>query len=81
MTIYVGRWELLPAEWEGINGLYEKSEEEIKAEIFRQQSICEDTIGWYDDYIGGYLPLEFEETFNQNLENQLTGNTYFIKMF
>ena len=36
MKIYVGRWDLLPEEWEGINGLYEKSEEEIAAEISRE---------------------------------------------
>ena len=81
MNIYVGRWDFLPREWDGINGLYEKSEEEIRAEISRQVEICRDKLGWEDDYIAIYTPAEFEETFNQDLENQLTGETYFIKFF
>ncbi len=77
MKIYVGRWDLLPKAWKGINGLYEKSEKEIYDEIQRQDSV----FGWHDDYIGVYDPFVFEETFNQGLENQLTGETYFIRIF
>ena len=81
MNIYMGRWELLPPEWEGINGLYGKTEEEIALEITRQQQVCEDALGDDDDYIGRYNPLQFEETFNQDLEKQLTSDTYFIKIY
>ena len=78
MTIYVGRWNLLPEEWEGINGLYEKSEEEIKAELDRQIKTDE---GYHDDYLGIYTKMEFEETFNGDNEGDFNGTEYFIKMF
>lgn len=42
MNIYVGRWDLLPASWEGYNGLSEKSEEEIRAEVSREVDIMEE---------------------------------------
>lgn len=76
MKIYVGRWDLLPEEWEGYNGLSEKSEEEIKAEVSREWDIQED-----DDFIEVYTPEEFEETFNQCLTHFITSNTYWIKIF
>ena len=72
-NVYVGRWDLLPAEWEGINGLYEKSEEEIYQEVKRQ---------WLesgDNHIEVYSPQEFEETFNQY--NELNASEYWIKIF
>lgn len=76
MTIYVGRWDLLPESWEGYNGLSEKSEEEIKAEVSRQVDIMED-----DTFIAVYTPEEFEETFNQCLTRFINSNTYWIKIF
>lgn len=76
MKIYVGSWDLLPAEWEGYNGLSEKSEEEIKAEVSRQADIRE-----YDDFIAVFTPEEFEETFNQSLTHFITSNIYWIKIF
>lgn len=76
MKIYVGRWDLLPASWEGYNGLSEKSEEEIMAEVSRQEDIMED-----DDFIAVYTPEEFEETFNQCLTHFINSNTYWIKIF
>lgn len=76
MTIYIGRWDLLPAEWEGYNGLSEKSEEEIMAEVSRQVDIMED-----DNFIAVYTPEEFEETFNQCLTHFIDSNTYWIKIF
>ena len=81
MIIYVGRWDLLPEEWEGINGLYEKSEEEIKAELFREmeewgkENICE------DNFVGAYTPEEFEDTFNQCLTRFIDSRVYWIKIF
>ena len=76
MKIYVGRWKLLPESWEGYNGLSEKSEEEIMAEVIRQVDIMED-----DDFIAVYTPEEFEETFNQCLTHFIDSNTYWIKIF
>lgn len=78
MKIYVGRLDLLPAQWEGINGLYEKSEEEIGKEVARQNWTDE---GYIDPFIGIYTPQEFEETFNQDINNSLRTNTYWIKIF
>ena len=75
MKIYVGLWSLLPEDWEGINGLYEKSEYEIKQEIGRQMDSC------YDDNVGSYTPIEFEETFNGDNEGNFNGTIYFIKIF
>jgi hypothetical protein len=76
MKIYVGRWALLPAEWEGYNGLSEKSEEEIKAEVSREVDIMEE-----DTFIAIYEPDEFEETFNQCLTRFIDSRDYWIKIF
>ena len=75
-TIYVGRWDLLPKEWEGINGLYEKKEEEIREEISRQVDVAGN-----DYFIAIYTPEEFEETFNGDNNSALHGTAYFIKIF
>ena len=82
MKIYVGRWDLLPKEWEGINGLYEKSEEEIAAEISREvdQDAAENRY-YEDNLIAIYEPEEFEETFNGDNESKLHGTRYWIKIF
>ena len=74
---YVGKWKLLPEEWEGINGLYEKSEDEIRAEVVRELDISE----YCDDFIGIYTREEFEETFNGDDEGALDGVTYWVKIF
>lgn len=76
MTIYVGRWDLLPESWEGVNGLYEKSEEEIRAEISREVDLEE-----WDHEIAVYTPAEFEETFNHTLTQHLSSQRYWIKIF
>jgi len=81
MRIYVGRWDLLPEDWEGINGLYEKSEDEIAKELDRQMNEFYDKNGYEDNYIARYTRGEFEELFNQDLENQLSTSVYFIKIF
>lgn len=76
MKIYVGRWNLLPESWEGYNGLSEKSEEEIKAEVSREVNIMEE-----DSFIAIYEPDEFEETFNQCLTRFISSREYWIKIF
>lgn len=82
MKIYVGRWDLLPEEWEGINGLYEKSEEEIAAEISREvdQDAAENRY-YEDNLIAIYEPEEFEDTFNQCLTHFIDSKDYWIKIF
>lgn len=81
MKIYVGRWNLLPEEWEGINGLYEKPEEEIRKEILRQIDLVAEDSNDEGDYIGIYEPFEFEEEFNHSHSGWLTSDKYFIKIF
>ena len=75
MTIYVGRWDMLPEDWEGINGLYEKSKHEIIDEVARQMDIAG------DDNVGAYTQTEFEETFNGDNEGTFNGTKYWIKIF
>ena len=75
MTIYVGRWDLLPANWEGYNGLCQKSRQEIYQEVRRQHIVCGDS------YIDTFSPDEFEELFNQDLEGRLNTKEYWIKIF
>lgn len=76
MKIYVGRWDLLPEEWEGVNGLYEKSEKEIEAEVSREVDLDEE-----DCFIAIYEDEEFEETFNHTLTEHISSNKYWIKIF
>lgn len=80
MKIYVGRWDLLPEEWEGINGLYEKSEKEIAEEVKRQEELCFDEMDDECDNVGVYTPMEFEEEFNAN-NGDLNGANYWIKIY
>lgn len=78
MIVLVGRWDLLPEDWEGINGLYEKSYEEIKQEVGRQMDAYHDKFGEDDPNIGSYTRMEFQETFNGDNEGTFNGTTYFI---
>lgn len=81
INVYVGRWDLLPEDWEGINGLYEKTEAEIKDEVNRQNGLCIDDNRDDRDYIGVYPLEEFEDEFNQSLSDWITSKTYWIKFF
>ena len=81
MTIYVGKWSLLPKEWEGINGLYEKSEDEIREELCRQIDEWAKSHRTEDNLMGAYTLAEFEEEFNGDDHKKLNGKTYFIKIF
>lgn len=76
MKIYVGRWDLLPESWEGYNGLSEKSEKEIMAEVSREVDIMEE-----DTFIAIYESEEFEDTFNQCLTHFIDSKDYWIKIF
>lgn len=76
MKIYVGKYEYLPQEWEGYNGLVEKSEAEIMAEVQRQIGIDED-----DDLIGVYEKKEFEATINGLLNPDLRVCNYWVRIY
>ena len=78
MKIYVGRWDMLPASWEGYNGLSEKVEPEISKEVARQSWTDE---GHIDPFVGIYSPQTFEETFNQDLNGGGNTKKYWIKIF
>lgn len=80
MIIYVGRWDLLPEEWEGINGLYEKSAREICLEVGREIEKWAEENPHEDNLMGAYTLAEFEEEFNGN-EGDFNGRTYWIKIF
>lgn len=81
MKVYVGRWDLLPEEWEGINGLYEKPKQDIKKEVEREKAVYLKEHGLEDFYIDSYTLEEFEETFNADNNSALHGSTYWIKIF
>lgn len=83
MKIYVGRWDLLHEDWEGINGLCEKSEKEIHTEVMREFVAKNDKPfdGDIDPLIGEYSRELFEETFNGDINNTFRTDTYWIKIF
>ena len=78
MRIYVGLWSLLPKEWEGYNGLVEKTEEEINAELSREIALPE---GYYDNILAIYTRKEFEETLNQDLNHEFRTDKYWVRFF
>ena len=81
MKIYVGRWDLLPLEWEGINGLEEATKKEIVAELAQEVEEYDNTHPYTDNRIGVYTPEEFEAEFNYDTEGQFTADTYWIRIF
>lgn len=81
MAIYVGRWDLLPENWEGINGLYERGENEIQHEALEEERVCKERPFDKDFLPGIYTPMQFEETFNGDNERKLNGTDYWIKIF
>ena len=80
MKIYVGRWDLLPEEWEGYNGLSKMDHWDTSEELSREIRKYAETHTKEDNLMGVYTPEEFEETFNQDLE-KLNTQTYWIKIF
>ena len=81
MKIYVGRWDLLPVSWEGYNGISEKVEPEISRELSREIDEYAKTHTKEDILMGVYNEVEFEETFNQDIEERFNTQTYWIKIF
>ena len=81
MKIYVGRWNLLPEEWEGISGLYEATKEDIIKELAREVEQYAETHDVEDNRIGVYEPAEFEAEFNEDLDGSFNTSIYWIKIF
>ena len=81
MKIYVGRWDLLPKEWEGYNDLVSKCCEEIVDEIGREIDVYAKTHYREDKFMGVYTPREFEDTFNCDLVGKFKNETYWIRIF
>ena len=75
MKIYVGRWDLLHEDYEGYNGLSEADSFTTAEEVAREKRHSD------DKFIGEYSGEEFEETFNQDLNNSLRTDRYWIKIF
>lgn len=81
MKIYVGRWDLLPLSWEGINGLERADEREICDELSREVTEYDDNHPVTDNRMGIYSPEEFEAEFNYDTKGQFTTDIYWIKIF
>lgn len=75
MKIYVGRWDLLHEDYEGYNGLSKADSFTTAEEVAREKRHSD------DKFIGEYSGEEFEETFNQDLNNSLRTDRYWIKIF
>ena len=68
MQVCVGRWDLLPEEWDGINGLYNKSGKAILKEAEREEAAAAKE--YPDDrFIGVFSLVEFEEELNQYIDD------------
>lgn len=74
MKIYVGRWYLLPKEWDGYNALVEKNEDEISLEILQESTTR-------DLFVGQYTPKQFEIMFNGDLIGAFNNEKYWIRIF
>lgn len=75
MKIYVGRWDLLHEDMEGYNGLSRMDSWDASEEVAREKRNSD------DDFLGEYTPEEFEDTFNQDINNDFRTDTYWIKIF
>lgn len=75
MKIYVGRWDLLHEDWDGYNGLVKMDSWDAAEEVAREKRHSD------DKFIGEYSGEEFEDTFNQDLNNSLRTDRYWIKIF
>lgn len=81
MKIYVGRWDLLPANLEGYNGLSQMKRMDVACELSREIDEYAKTHTKEDNLMGVYNEAEFEETFNQDIEERFNTQTYWIKIF
>ena len=81
IRVYVGRWDMLPLAWEGVNGLELADKKEIKRELAREIEEYDDTHPTTDNRMGVYTLEEFEAEFNYDTKSQFTTDTYWIKFF
>lgn len=81
MKIYVGRWDLLPEELEGYNGLSKMNRMDVAVELSREIDEYAKTHTVEDNLMGVYNEIEFEDTFNQDIEERFNTQTYWIKIF
>lgn len=81
MKIYVGRWDLLPEELEGYNGLSQMNRMDVAVELSREIDEYAETHTVEDNLMGVYNEIEFEDTFNQDIEERFNTQTYWIKIF
>ena len=81
MTIFVGRWDALPAEVEGYNGLVNMNREEIVREVAREMELYETKFREEDSMMGAYTPQEFEEAFNYDSNQKMDSDIYWIRIY
>lgn len=81
MKIYVGRWDLLPDSWEGVNGLNDADQDTIREELVREIEEYDKTHTVTDNRVGVYRPEEFEAEFNYDARGRFSTETYWIKIF
>ena len=81
MTIYVGKWDLLPDYLEGYNGLSVMNRDDVTAELSREIDLYAEDHDAEDNRMGVYTPEEFEDEFNQTLKNHFTSEHYWIRIF
>lgn len=81
MKIYVGRWDMLPYEWEGINGLSRQDKDGIIKELAREVELYATTHAREDNRMGVYTAQEFEDEFNYDTKGAFNTETYWIKIF
>lgn len=66
---------MLPEDMEGYNGLAVMDGWDASEEVAREKRHSD------DKFIGEYSGEEFEDTFNQDLNNSLRTDRYWIKIF
>lgn len=74
--VVIGKWDWLPENWEGYNGLNENTMMAVVDDIK-----CQKRMHPEDKLVGIYTDQQFEDTFNQDLNGLLTTKEYFIKIY
>ena len=80
MHIYVGRWDLLPEEWEAFRGVTEMFPDAIIKEIGREIEEYAKTHEKEDNLMGVYSFTEFEDTFNYDTGHRFNTDTYWLRI-
>lgn len=85
MKVCIGRWDLLPKNWDRVNTLYRKTGKEIINEATREEKLIfwgEKGARVDDDFVGVFDLATFEEMFNRYLDDgheDLNPITHWIK--